>query len=158
MCDRLKVVNQKFGSPPPSERARQRFTAPRVQWACSTLSLRPVWSSRVRLPGAWLIDEPNGPLYKIAFTSVMGAQHLKMFGQKDKCLKWFGYKMYIFFFFLMKAGIWNQKLGRSRMQSTPTALHSDQSAMVLLHTVPLAFVITKRDRPGEWAKRSRTDE
>ena len=72
-----------------------------------------------------------------------------------KCLKWFEKRI---FFFWMKAGIWNQKLGRSRMQSTPTALHSDQSAMVLLHTVPLAFVITKRDRPGEWARRSRTDE
>ena len=36
--------------------------------------------------------------------------------------------------------------------STPTALHSDQSAMVLLHTVLPALMITGQDRPGEWAE------
>ena len=36
--------------------------------------------------------------------------------------------------------------------STPTALHSGQSAMALLHTVPPACLITGRDRPGEWAE------
>ena len=32
----------------------------------------------------------------------------------------------------------------------PVALHSNQSAMTLLHTIPLALVITRRDRPGKW--------
>jgi len=33
---------------------------------------------------------------------------------------------------------------------TPTALHSGQSAMALLHTVLPACLITGQDRPGEW--------
>ena len=32
----------------------------------------------------------------------------------------------------------------------PVALHSNQSAMTLLHTIPLAVLITRRDRPGKW--------
>ena len=32
--------------------------------------------------------------------------------------------------------------------SVPVALHSTQSAMSLLHTILLAFVITRQDRPG----------
>ena len=32
----------------------------------------------------------------------------------------------------------------------PVALHSNRSAMTLLHTIPLALVITRRDRPGKW--------
>ena len=34
--------------------------------------------------------------------------------------------------------------------SVPVALHSTQSAMGLLHTILLADVITKQDRPGMW--------
>ena len=34
--------------------------------------------------------------------------------------------------------------------SVPIALHSTRSAMSLLHTILLAYVITRQDRPGMW--------
>ena len=35
-------------------------------------------------------------------------------------------------------------------RGVPIALHSTRSARGLLHTIPFASLITKRDRPGKW--------
>ena len=52
-----------------------------------------------------------------------------------------------YYFFLVEA-IEPKIKPFANARSIPTALHSDPSAMILLHTVSPACLITKRDRSG----------
>ena len=52
-----------------------------------------------------------------------------------------------YYFFLVEA-IEPKIKPFANARSIPTALHSDPSAMILLHTVSPAYLITKRDRSG----------
>jgi len=52
------------------------------------------------------------------------------------------------FFFNMSVLIQEKIMPSANTLSVPVALHSTQSAMGLLHTILLADVITRQDRPG----------
>ena len=84
-----------------------------------------------------------------AIAEPIGCNLLKKFNRLATRAKKIKKKKEQSFCFFVLSGVLNQKLGRSRMQGTPTALHSDQSAMVLLHTASPACLITRRGRPGE---------
>ena len=129
---------------------RQRFTATRVQWSCSTLSCPPLWS-RDKTGQVSEQESFKKQCQSIHTIQELRAQRFFLQTIRKWLPAWNVSQNSIYFLFGSR---WPEPsvknyAGRQPMR-VPIALHNTLSARGLLHTIPPALLITERDRPGKW--------